>query len=91
MAVITVQNESGDRYRVIVEDGEGSSHHRVTVSPEQVADLGGEGSPEELIEASFEFLLEREPKEAILAEFELPVIGRYFPDYPVAVRRRLSG
>jgi hypothetical protein len=37
--------------------------------------------PEDLLEASFTFLLEREPKEAILGRFELPVIERYFPEY----------
>jgi hypothetical protein len=34
-----------------------------------------------LVEASFDFLLEREPQESILREFDLIVIGRYFPDY----------
>ncbi len=91
MAVITVQDESGDRYLVVVQDGGGSSQHRVTVSPDQLEDLGGDASAEELIEASFEFLLEREPKESILSEFELPVIGRYFPEYRADIRRRLSG
>ncbi len=89
--MITVERESGDRYLVTVQDGGGSSQHRVTARPEQVADLGGDASAEELVEASFEFLLEREPKEAILSEFELPVIARYFPEYPVDVRRRVSG
>jgi hypothetical protein len=35
-----------------------------------------------------EFLLEHEPKEAILSRFELPVIEHYFPDYPAALRSR---
>lgn len=35
----------------------------------------------DLVEASFAFLLEREPKESILREFDLTVIGRYFPEY----------
>ncbi len=89
--MITVTKQTPDRYVVVVQDGSGRSQHRVTVSPDQLEDLGGGSSAEELIEASFEFLLEREPKESILSEFELPVIGRYFSDYPVDVRRRLSG
>ena len=35
-------------------------------------------------------LLEREPKESILARFDLPVIERYFPEYPHEIRRRLA-
>ena len=41
----------------------------------------GCATPEQLVEASFAFLLEREPKESILRSFELPVIARYFPEY----------
>ena len=43
------------------------------------------------VEESFAFLLEREPRESILRRFDLPVIGRYFPEYEVEVRRRLGG
>jgi hypothetical protein len=38
-------------------------------------------TPEELIERSFEFLLEREPNTSILRRFDLPVIQTYFPEY----------
>jgi hypothetical protein len=37
-----------------------------------------------------EFLLEREPKESILTEFELPLIGRYFPEYEPELKRRIG-
>ncbi len=87
MAVISVTEQSANHYLVEVEDGHGSSQHRVSVTPEQLDDLGAGSSAEALIEASFHFLLEREPKESILAEFELPVIGRYFPEYPAEIRR----
>jgi hypothetical protein len=42
-----------------------------------------------LVRASFEFLLDREPKESILPQFDLPTIERYFPDYPERIRERL--
>ena len=45
---------------------------------------------EDLIQSSFEFLLEREPKESILRKFDLPVIARYFPEYERAIRKRLG-
>ena len=35
----------------------------------------------------FEFLLAREPKESILPSFEIPVIGRYFPEFEREIRR----
>jgi hypothetical protein len=43
------------------------------------------------VEASFEFMLEREPRESILREFDLPLIGRYFPEYPRVIGERLGG
>ena len=36
-------------------------------------------------QSSFVFLLEREPKEAILTRFELPVIEQYFPNYAALI------
>ena len=67
-----------------------SSVHEVSASADDVKRFGGETSPERLIEASFEFLLEREPKESILSRFDLPVIARYFPEYPGEIRSRLG-
>ena len=45
-------------------------------------------SPETLIEHSFEFLLERESNTMILARFDLPVIGDYFPEYEKNIVQR---
>lgn len=57
----------------------------VTAPPEDVTRYGGGCSAEHLIAASFRFLLDREPKESILARFDLSVIERYFPEYAVRV------
>jgi len=46
--------------------------------------------PEALVGASFRFLLEREPQHSILRRFDLPAIGRYFPEYEAEIRRRLD-
>ena len=87
MAEITVALRGEDRYLVTVKDGGSESEHEVTVTPEDVARYAGAGgSAEKLLVASFEFLLEREPKESILGRFELPVIERYFPEYAGRVR-----
>jgi hypothetical protein len=49
---------------------------------EQARDGGlGNMSPEDLVKKSFEFLLEREPKESILRSFNLKIISNYFPEY----------
>jgi hypothetical protein len=45
--------------------------------------------PEELVRKSFEFLLEREPKESILSHFDITVISRYFPDYEEDIAQRM--
>ena len=80
--MIEVQKQAGDTFLVAVEESGGSSEHEVTLTDEYHQQLtGGEMSKEERIERSFEFLLEREPKESIMSSFELPVIQRYFPSY----------
>ena len=82
MAHIDVTPEDANTYRVTVTEGSGSTSHVVTATPEQVAEYGGGASAESLLEASFRFLLDREPKESILGRFEISVIARYFPEYP---------
>ena len=90
MAKITVEATRESTYRVIIDEGVNKTTHTVTVTPQDVARYATPGaSPERLIEASFEFLLEREPAGAILSTFALPVIERYFPDYPRVIRTML--
>lgn len=73
---IAVESLQGNSYRVTVTDSRSSSTHEVTVDT-RLAEV----SDEDLLTASFRFLLEREPKESILGRFELSVISRYFPEY----------
>ena len=88
---ISITHGSGSVYHVGLDAPDGTStSHQVTVWPSDVQRYAPDATPEELLEASFAFLLEREPKESILARFELPVIERYFPDYPHAVRALLE-
>ena len=84
--------EGGWHCRVTVGDDPTATRHEVTVRADDLAHLGPPGiTPEQLVEESFAFLLEREPRESILREFELPVIGRYFPEYEREIGRRLGG
>jgi hypothetical protein len=80
MAEITVEPIGNEVYRVTVEQAGSTSTHEVTVSRDEAAKHPGVAT-EEFIEASFRFLLDREPREAILRRFELAVISRYFPEY----------
>ncbi len=87
--MITVDKRDERTYEVTVEDGR-TTRHEVTLDPDYHHKLtGGRISPEALVEKSFEFLLEREPNTSILSRFELPVIGRYFPEYEDDIRKRI--
>lgn len=90
MATIRVEPLDGEEFRVEVEDETGSSRHRVTAPAEKVEELGAAGRAEELLEASFRFLLEREPRSAILSRFQLSTITRFFPEYPDEIRSRMG-
>jgi hypothetical protein len=62
--------------------------HAVAVSDDDLAYLAPDASdPGDLVRRSFAFLLAREPGTSILARFDLPVIGRYFPEYEREIRR----
>jgi len=82
---ITVEPGGNETFRVTVSESGSSTIHEVTVNPSDVARWAGDRSAGELIEASFRFLLEREPKESILSAFDLSVISRYFPEYPTRI------
>lgn len=79
----------GWRCSVTVGDDPDATSHSVQVDRATLEDLAPGAMPEDLVRASFEFLLEREPRESIMRSFELPVIGRFFGDYADTVRRRL--
>jgi hypothetical protein len=90
-AKIAVEKIDTSRFRVRVSEGGSETTHEVTVSPADRAKLAGDKIQlEELVRRSFEFLLERESKDSILARFDLSVISRYFPEYEREIKRRLS-
>jgi hypothetical protein len=89
MTQITVTRQAGGTFHVQTPAG---TSHKVSVPAGFPASLGcGHVAPEELVRASFEFLLEREPATSILREFSLDVISQYFPGYPAEIRARLGG
>lgn len=91
VATVEVEKQDRGQFGVIVREAGSRSTHRVTLPEDYYQKLtGGKVPPEELVRRSFEFLLEREPKESILSHFDLPVIAHYFPEYESEIRNRLG-
>ena len=88
--MITVEKIDASTFKVTVKGGK-TTNHTVSVNPSYYEKLtGGRISAEELVERSFEFLLKRESNTSILSSFDLPVIGRYFPEYENIIRKTLT-
>ena len=69
-------------FEAIVREGKGETRHHVTMSQEMCERFtAGKHTPEHCLEAAFRFLLDREPKESILARFDVTAISRYFPEF----------
>ena len=83
--------DGGWRCYVTLDAADGAGEHVVTLDHPTLDDLAPGSTPEALVAASFDFLLEREPPSTILRAFELPIIARYFADYPDEIRRRMAG
>lgn len=79
------------RYGVDLREGEIRTSHTVAVSPAFLDDLGLAGvDAARVVHESFAFLLDREPASAILRDFPIEAIARYFPDYYDELRARLG-
>jgi hypothetical protein len=78
-------------FEVIVRVGNGETRHHVTMARATCERLTmGTHSPDRCIEAAFQFLLDREPKESILRRFDIAMISRYFPEFERELPRYLS-
>jgi hypothetical protein len=80
---------AGDGWHCLVRltDNRGTGEHQVRVRRSDLDGLApGATEPDDLVRRSFEFLLQREPRTSILLEFDLPMIGRYFPEYEGEIR-----
>jgi hypothetical protein len=88
--MIQVEKLDATTFQVTVTAGR-TTTHTVTVTEDYHQKLtAGDVSPEKLVEKSFEFLLDREPNTSILSRFDLPIIGRYFPEYEREITRMLG-
>ena len=86
---VEIVSEGALRVRII--EGKSETLHVVTLKRADYERIsGGKIEPAELVRMAFEFLLENEPKESILRRFDLPLIGRYFPNFEPEMGRRLA-
>ena len=80
--MIKVDKQDENTFKVTVEEKNSESTHTVTLDDQYHKKLSGNIIPkEELIKKSFEFLVEREPKESIMSSFNLKVINKFFPEF----------
>lgn len=80
--MIYIEQKNQDEFGVVVGEKGDQRQYMVTLDDDYYHLLTqGNISKEELIRKSFQFLLEREPKESILSRFNLRVIKNYFPEF----------
>ena len=88
--MVTVKQIDNKTFEVVVE-GAVTTTHKVTVAPSYYEKLTAKCVPPEvLVEKSFRFLLDRENNTSILRSFDLPIIGRYFPEYEKVIKKMLD-
>ena len=72
---------SKDKFEITV-NADQLTKHVVIVTNQMLLNLTkNKISKEELLNFSFNFLLEREPNTSILSKFDIIVISKYFPEY----------
>lgn len=94
MATITVSKIFENqlmKFAVTIAERDSQTKHMVTLNKADYQKVTrGDVQPEELIRKSFEFLLENEPKEQILPQFDFTVIARFFPNFGKEIQKRMD-
>jgi hypothetical protein len=91
MTTMRVVSMAPGEYGVEVEEGSEITGHKVRLPRSFLDDLLLTDVDEELVvRETIDFLLEREPATSILPEFSLDDVGRYFPEFPEELQRRLA-
>ena len=86
MMIIDIIPVANDLFEVTVHS-KTKSIHSVTVSDEYANKLVADKfTKNQLVQFSFEFLLEREPNTSILKSFDLHEITNFFPEFQSSVK-----
>jgi hypothetical protein len=85
-------DKSSWKYDVEIFENDGSdskTSHQVTLDRDYYMDMteGGLIVPEEFVKKSFQFLLDREPKDTILLQFDIAQINDFFPEYEKEIKK----
>ena len=84
---ISIKRLSDDVFEVTVSETS-TTTHTVTVTAQSLKDLTDNNvTKPQLMNFSFNFLLDKQPNTSILLSFDINVISRYFSDYKDEVRR----
>ncbi len=89
---VTEVNQREEGWTFLVELGHGDSliEYFVDVDKEFWTRLTSRRiEPADLINVTFKFLLDKEPKELILRKFNLADVGGHYPQYETEIRRML--
>ena len=82
VTMIEVKKRNEQVFLVTIEEKNSRSEHEVILDDRYYKKLTDvKITKEELINKSFDFLLEREAKESMLSKFNLIIIKNYFPEY----------
>ena len=81
---------SKDKFEITVKADQ-LTKHVVSITDQMLLNLtNNKISKEELLNFSFNFLLERESNTSILSSFDLTVISKYFPEYTKKVSDKFN-
>ena len=84
---ISIKKRTDDVFVVTFADSI-TTTHTVTVTDQSLTDFTDNNvTKTQLLEFSFNFLLDREPNTSILSKFDINVISKYFSNYKDEVRR----
>lgn len=89
---IEKQNETEEDFVfvVVLNTPDGKLPFVVALKKQDHKRLAPEKTPEQLVEGSFRFLLDREPVSAIMKEFDISVISQYFPEYEQEISQYIT-
>jgi hypothetical protein len=88
--VTALERHDPPAFKVVLTEGKAENQYFVTIADATLERLAPGIKAEACIEAAFRFLLDREPKEAILSRFDITLISRYFPEFEKELPRYLS-